>query len=129
VLGVLNLVLWGLFGGMIWALVAGTSEQRGIAKQFIQDLSDGKVAAAAAVCDPTLPKTSLEQASASMKKWGALKDVTTFGINANKQIGSGTQVVVAGAAVFGTSTQRSFTIEFAKQNGAWKIVKFDFPGP
>jgi hypothetical protein len=129
VLGVLNLVLWGLFGGVIWALVAGTAEQRGIAKQFVQDLSDGNIAAAAAVCDPTLPKASLEQASAAMKKWGPLKDVRTVGVNARTATGSGTQVMVAGGAVFGTSTQRSFTIEFAKQNGAWKIVKFDFPGP
>ncbi|MDB5319043.1 MAG: rane protein [Phycisphaerales bacterium] len=127
-LGLANLVLWGLLGGGILALISGTAEQRGMAKQFIQDLSDGKVAAAAAVCDPTLPKASLQQASAAMKTWGPLKDVTTFGINANKGMG-GTQVVVAGAAQFGASTQRSFTIEFAKQNGVWRITKFDFPGP
>jgi hypothetical protein len=130
VLGLANLALWGLLGSGIWALVAGTAEQRGIAKQFIQDLNDGKVAAAATVCDPqTVPKATLEQTSAAMKKWGSLKDVTMFGVNARTGTGTGTQVVVAGAAQFGTGTQRSFTIEFAKQNGVWKITKFDFPGP
>jgi hypothetical protein len=130
VLGLANLALWGMLGGGVWALMAGTAEQRGMAKQFVQDLSDGKIDAAAAVCDPqTVPKATLEQTSATMKKWGSLKDVTMFGVNARTATGTGTQVVVAGAAQFGSTTQRSFTIEFAKQNGAWKIVKYDFPGP
>jgi hypothetical protein len=125
VLGIVNLLIWLLFGGAIWAAVAGTSEQRAIAKTFVKDLSEGNVDAALAACHSTMPKASLESASKAMKAWGALKDTTTVGINANTGVG-GAQVVVSGAAVFANG-QKSFVIQFAKEGDKWKIVKFEFP--
>ena len=128
ILGIVNLIIWGLFGSGIWALVAGTSEQRTIAKQFIKDLSQGNVSAAAAVCHSTMPRSSLEQSSKAMQSWGTLNDVTTVGINANTGTAQGSQVLVTGVAQF-SNAQRQFSIEFAQEGGKWKIVKFQFPGP
>ena len=125
VLGLVNLILWGLFGGAILALIAGTGEQRVIAKTFIKDMSEGNITAAAAACHSTMPKASLESSSQAMKAWGALKDTTTVGINANAGDGN-SQVMVSGAAVF-TNAQKSFVIQFAKEGDKWKIVKFEFP--
>ena len=128
ILGIVNLIIWGLFGSGIWALVAGTSEQRTIAKQFIKDLSQGNVSAAAAACHSTMPRSQLDQASKAMQSWGTLNDVTTVGINANTNTTQGSQVLVTGVAQF-SNAQRQFNIEFAKEGDKWKIVKFQFPGP
>lgn len=128
ILGLANLLLWGLLGSGIWALISGTATQRTIAKQFIQDLSSGNINGAAAACHSTMPRSSLEQSSKAMQSWGALQDVTALGVNANTSTTTGSQVIVAGAATF-AKAQRSFTIEFIKENGAWKIRKFEFPGP
>jgi hypothetical protein len=128
VLGIVNLIVWAIFGGAIWAAVAGTSEHRAIAKQFIKDLSDGNVSAAAAVCSSNVPQSSLVKQSQAMKSWGQLQDVTTVGINANANAGQGTQVIVSGAAQF-SGGNRSFIIEFIQEGGKWKIRKFEFPGP
>ena len=105
-----------------------TAEQRTIAKQFIKDLSQGNVSAAAAACHSTMPRSQLDQASKAMQSWGTLNDVTTVGINANTNTTQGSQVLVTGVAQF-SNAQRQFNIEFAKEGDKWKIVKFQFPGP
>lgn len=129
ILGIVNLIIWGLFGSGIYALIAGTSEQRTIAKQFIKDLSQGNVSAAAAACHSTMPRSSLDQASKTMQSWGTLQDTTFVGVNANANAGQGTQVVVSGVAQFSNAPQRQVIIEFGKEGDKWKIVKFQFPGP
>ena len=128
VLGLVNLIVWAIFGGAIWAAIAGTSEHRTIAKQFINDLSQGNVSAAAAACHSTMPRSQLEQASKAMQSWGQLQDTTFVGVNANANAGQGTQVVVSGVAQF-SKAQRQVIIEFGKEGDKWKIVKFQFPGP
>jgi hypothetical protein len=128
ILGIVNLIIWGLFGSGIWALVAGTSEQRTIAKQFIKDLSEGNVSAATAACSSNVPQSLVAKQSQTMKSWGQLQDVTTVGINANANAGQGTQVIVSGGAQFSNGS-RSFIIEFVQEGGKWKIRKFEFPGP
>jgi hypothetical protein len=126
VLGLVNLAFWGLFGGGVWALVAGTSLQRDMAKTFIKDMSEGNVTAAAAACHSAMPKEALESSSAAMKAWGALKDVTTVGINANAAAGQDSQVVVTGVSEF-ANAKRQFQVYFVKEGDKWKIVKFEFP--
>jgi hypothetical protein len=129
VLGIVNILLWTLAGGAIWAgisaMISGTATQREIARTFIKDLSEGKVDAAAAACDPTMPRASLEKASQTMKSWGALKDTTTLGFNANAGTGTLPQIIVSGSAEFANTT-KSFVITMHKQNEQWKIIKFDF---
>jgi len=126
VLGIVNILGWGVSSGIGLAAYNATAEHRAIAKNFVKDLSEGNVTAAAAVCDSkTISKSSLEKSSQAMKAWETLTDTTTFGFSADSA-GQGTQVVVSGAAAF-SKAQKSFIIQFAKEGDKWKIVKFEFP--
>lgn len=131
VLGIFNILLWALAGGAIWAgvyaMISGTATQREIARTFIKDLSEGNVDAAAAACDPAaIKRPELLQESQTMKAWGALKDTTTLGFNANAGTGTLPQIVVSGSAEF-ANAHKSFIVTLHKQNDQWKIIKFEFP--
>lgn len=124
IIGFLGLIGWGIFGSTVGLLYLQTKPARVISKQFIADLSAGKVDAAAAACLPEMPRKSLEDSAATMKGWGTLTDTTLGSASMQKNVGSPTEVVVAGVAVFSGGMTKSVTIEMVKQGDTYKIRKF-----
>lgn len=126
VLGLLNIVLWVLFGGAAYQWWRGTEIQREAAKAFVQELTDGKVADAQKRCDPKYLKASdLQNISGQLRNLGTLQSVTVVGVEQNVNAGTGNRIVVAGGAQYATR-QVSIQIIFEKQGNDWKIVGYNF---
>jgi len=100
VLGIVNILVWALFGAGILALLTGTKEQRNVARQFFNDLAAGNVAAAQAKTTSNVTPQQLQSAVDTLKSYGQLKDVTLFGVEVNASAGSRTTTEVAGAMTF-----------------------------
>jgi hypothetical protein len=125
VLGLLGVVLWGLFGGGLYTMWRVTGPTRAEGRQFIQNLADGKVDAAYAQCTSDITKDEIEGLVKTIQPMGALKDVTSFSVQANAVNGQTTSEL-GGAATFDKGA-KPFTLSLIKQNGVWKIrgVQFD----
>ena len=101
VLGIVSIILWALFGTAILALVAGTKEQRNVARQFFNDLAAGNVAAAQANATSNVTSQQLQAAADTLKGYGQLQDITLLGVEVNAAAGSRTTTEVAGALTIG----------------------------
>jgi hypothetical protein len=120
-LGILSLGLWSLFGGSIYYFLQGTSQQRELTRQFVSNLSSGNIDAAEAQTDGSIPREELDSFSQQIKKWGAPKNTTIFGVSAQPG-----QTQVVGTAMFG-NTAKQFQAEVVKQSdGSYKIKSFHF---
>jgi hypothetical protein len=120
-LGILSLGVWSLFGGSIYYFLQGTSQQRELTRQFVSNLSSGNIEAAEAQTDGSITREELDNFSQQIKKWGAPKNTTIFGVSAQPG-----QTQVVGSAVFG-STAKGFQAEVTKQSdGTYKITSFHF---
>jgi hypothetical protein len=120
-LGILSIGIWSLFGSGIYYLIQGTSQQRELTRQFVNNLASGNVDAAEGQTDGTIPREELDTLSQRMKKWGPLKDTTIIGVSAQPG-----HTQVGGGAMFGT-TQKSFQAVVLKQSdGTYKITSFQF---
>ena len=124
VLGFLGLILWGLFGGGIMALMVGTKPIRDAGKQFLTVLSSGQTTEAAALCTSNITVADCDKLYASIKSLGPLKDVTAFGTNVQSAGGASTGVL--GGAVTFTNGAKPFAMELVKENGVWKVRKIEF---
>lgn len=124
-LGLLGVVLWGLFGGGLFTLWKVTGPVRAEGKQFIQYLADGNTEAAHAQCTSDISKEQVEALVTYVKPLGALKDVTSFSAQASDQNGAVT-AQMGGAATF-TNDTKPFAMSFEKVNGQWKVsgIQFD----
>lgn len=118
-LGLLGVVLWGLFGSAIFAIYKGTGPVRAEGKQFMQNLADGKVDAALAQCNSGVSRGQIENMVKTVQPLGALRDVTSFSMQANNN-NSQVTAELAGAATFDKG-QKPFALSFVKENGVWKI--------
>jgi hypothetical protein len=124
ILGLLSIVGWTGFGGLMgWAWVAG-GPSRAAAQTFVTDLSKGDVTSASAMCVPGTSKDSLQATSDQMKGWGALTNVRFFSFSANTSSGNSTRIVT-GAAIFATAP-KTVQVTFASQpDGSEKIKSWE----
>jgi hypothetical protein len=120
VLGLLSIVGWTGFGGIMgWEWVA-SEPSRAAAKAFVTDLSNGDVNSAAAMCVPWISKDSLQKTADKMKPWGLLTKTSFIGINSNNTC------VVTGSAMFANSphtVQLTFVVlpDGSEKVQSWQI--------
>lgn len=123
-LGLLGVVLWGLFGGGLFTLWKVTGPVRAEGKQFIQYLADGNVDAAKGQCTSDVSREEVQSLADYVKPFGALKDVTSFSAQANTANGAVT-AELGGAATFDKGA-KPFAMSFVKENGQWKVRHVQF---
>lgn len=121
ILGLLSMAGWGLMGGGIIALVKGTSQQRELTRQFVNNLATGNLDAAEAQTDGTMPREELDSLSQQMQKWGPLKDTTIIGVSAEPG-----KTQVGGSAQFGSSPKSFQAVVLKQPDGSYKISSFAF---
>lgn len=124
ILGLLSIVGWAGFGGLMgWGYMA-TAPNRAAAKTFVTDLSSGDITSASAMCVSGTSTESLQKTSDQLKPLGPLTSVHFFSFNVNSTNGNST-TVVAGNAIFGNSPQ-TVQVTFVKQpDGSEKIKTWD----
>jgi hypothetical protein len=125
ILGVLNLIGWGIFGAIAYYGYKQTGPIRQVAHSFVSDMAKGDVNAAAKHCHSTMAVADLKRASDQMKAWGAFKDVTYTQYNFNSTVGSA-RWELGGVAAFDKAT-KNVKIVLTQEAGQWKVVEFNFP--
>jgi hypothetical protein len=125
ILGLLGLAGWGLFGGGIFAMMAGSKPAANVAQQFTSDIAAGNVSAAQARCESTVTQEQLQSLADQFKSWGAFKDLTIPARAVDKQNGQ-TIWTLTGVASF-NSGAKTATYTIRKQSdGSYKITSADF---
>jgi hypothetical protein len=125
-LGLLSIVLWGVFGSGAYALYAYGKPARNTANQFARDLSAGDVQAAQSRCTPTVTREEIETAIKTMKPWGALKETTLPIFLMNKSTGSAETAEVGPVAIFQNAPNVAYFAHLVKENGQFKVDGFFF---
>jgi hypothetical protein len=123
ILGILGLLGWGAAGvGGGYAFVA-TRPQRAMAHDFVYDLANGQVDAAAAMCDAGVTHDQLQAASDGMKKWGGgqIISVTYTGLSTFNGVETAD---IAGMITVSGSTTHNFRVAIVNAGGTWKISSF-----
>ena len=123
VLGLLSVVLWGLFGGAGYAAFAYTRPAREAARQFAADLAAGNVDAAHARTTG-IAREDLAKAADTMKSWGAFQD-TTMPVAARTNVNGVDTAQVAGVATFAKAGNVPYAVRFIKQGGELKVAGFE----
>jgi hypothetical protein len=127
VLGLVSIVLWGLFGSGIYALMSGTGPARDQARAFITDLSKADVASAQSRCTKKVDRDEIQRVADHMKDWGALKGMTILGVNMSASTGQQTKTQVSGSVEF-DNLRKGFMATLVKEAEQWKIDSFSFEG-
>ena len=124
VLGLVSIVGWTGFGGLMeWAYIE-TKPTRMAAKTFVTDLSNGDITSANVLCVPGTSKESLQATSDQMKDWGTLGKVRFFSFIAKSSQSYSTRIV-SGAAQFANS-MHTVQITFVTQpDGSEKIKSWE----
>ena len=125
-LGLLSIVLWGVFGSGAYALYAYGKPARNAANQFARDLSAGNVQAAQSRCTSKVTREELETAVKTMKPWGALKETTLPIFLMDKSSGSAETAEVGPVAVFQNAPNVAYFAHLVKENGQFKVDGFFF---
>jgi hypothetical protein len=124
-LGLGGLLFWGLAGGGLMLEYSQDHEARPYAQQFLQDISNGKIDAAASSASG-LSQTELQDLyDEHFEKWGPLQRVDW----ANTMMDSDTPghsdlCAVKGDAHFQNSTQHVWMI-MEERGSTWKVTKFE----
>ena len=123
VLGIVSILLWALFGGALLQMWRGTAGQRDVARQFFNDIAAGNVAAAQAKATSNVTPEQIQAAVDEVKAYGALKDVTLFGVEGHAQTGARTTTEVAGALTF-DSKGVAVKATVVKEGDVYKVDDF-----
>jgi hypothetical protein len=124
VLGLVSIIGWTGFGGVMGWVYVETGPSRIAGKAFVTDLSNGDITSAAALCVPGTSKDSLQATSDQMKDWGALIKVRFFSFYANNSQGNSTRMAT-GAAQFANAV-KTVQITFVNQpDGSEKIKSWE----
>jgi hypothetical protein len=124
VLGLVSILGWTGFGGLMGWVYVETGPTRIAAKAFVTDLSNGDINSANTLCVPGTSKDSLQAASDQMKDWGALTKVRFFSFHVYSSQGF-TSRLVTGAAQFANS-MHTVQITFVTQaDGSEKIKSWE----
>ncbi len=125
VLGIVGLAGWGLFGGFLYVAYAKSVPARAIATQFATDLAAGNTNAAVAATGG-MTAQQLDAVSQQMKPWGGLTGTAFPGFNTRVNVDGTTTCELTGTATFATAGQKTYTVTLVKNNGVFKINKFNF---
>ena len=124
-LGVGGLIFWLAAGGGLILEYTQDHEARPYAQQFLQDLSTGKIDAAATSASG-LSQTELQDLyDEHFEKWGPLQRVEWANTMMDSDTpGHGDLCAVKGDAHFQNSTQHVWMI-MQNQGDRWKVMKFE----
>jgi len=125
ILGLISIILWALFGAGVVALLKGTEAQRAVARQFVNDLAAGDAAAARSRCTAEVSDESIQAALEKFKEWGAVTDITLFGVEMSAATGSTTTTEVAGAVSFAGKAV-TYTATLVRDGDSYRITSFKF---
>jgi hypothetical protein len=125
VLGAVGLLFWALAGGGLMMEYSQDHEARPYAQQFLQDISTGKLDAAAASVSG-MSQTELQDLyEEHFEKWGPLQRVEWSNTFMDTDTPAhGDHCAVKGDAHFQNSTQRVWLI-MKEQGSAWKVTQFE----
>ena len=124
IFGFMGLIGWTIFfafGGLaIWTAAKVTEKPRAVARQVVQDLSDGNLNGAMAGCSSTMDKEDMARVMRTMKHWGTLQDTTSnnFSVDSNG-------AVLKGKATFANTT-KNYEIHVSLENDDWKVMSLEF---
>ena len=125
ILGLLSIVLWGIFGGGAYAFYAYGKPAREASNQFLRDLSVANIEAAQAKSTSTLTRQQLQAAADKIKPWGVLQDTTLPVMAMNKTAGSETFEIGGWATFPNTQGQPvPYFVHMVKQGGEFKVDGF-----
>jgi hypothetical protein len=124
VLGIINLVAWSAIGGLVGTFWVMSAPERAVGRQFVTDLAQGNIDAAAAQTN-NIGKDQLKTQSAQIKAWGGTPQVTVLGANIQTFNGI-TTGDVRGMVTCGNGQVHSFLLRTSEQNGIWKVDSFNF---
>jgi hypothetical protein len=123
VLGILSILGWASFSGVIgWAYVI-SRPARTVATQFVQDLAAGNVTAAQASSMPGVTTAQLQATNQTMQSWGALQSVTFSSYFANSSAGGSTDVHLGGVAMFANGA-KAVMVHLVKQGTTYKVADY-----
>lgn len=125
VLGIVGMVGWGLFGGLMVSSYVASKPARAVANQFALDLSNGNINAAVAASSG-MTSEQLSGVAQQMQPWGALTDTTFMGFNTRFNLNSATICELNGTATFATGGQKVYTVTLIKQGQSFKVQSFNF---
>jgi hypothetical protein len=93
ILGLLNLVGWGVFGGIMGVAWKATGPDRATAVSFVQDLCTGNVVAAQGLCDPTVSPNLVQADATRALTFGTATNYIPFGFPSRAPGGNAASVV------------------------------------
>jgi hypothetical protein len=124
-LGIGGLLFWALAGGGLMLEYSQDHEARPYAQQFLQDLSTGKLDAAAASASGISQGELQDLYDQHFAQWGPLKRVDWANTFMDTDTPAhGDHCAVKGDAHFQNSTQHVWLI-MQEQGNAWKVAKFE----
>jgi hypothetical protein len=123
ILGLVSLMLWGLFGGGAFAMITLGKPARQAATQFVKDLAAGNIDAAHAQCTSNIQRQDLAKAAERVKSLGAVQDTSLPSISYSSVNGVST-TDVAGLATFANNNNVGYSARLVKQGGTFKVDGF-----
>ena len=124
-LGVGGLLFWGLAGGGLMLEYMQDHEARPYAQQFLQDLSNGKIDAAATSASGMSQAELQDLYDEHFERWGPLRRVEWANTALDSDTpGHGDQCAVKGDAHFQNATQHVWLI-LREEDKMWKVTKFE----
>ena len=121
ILGVLSLGGWTLFGGGVYRIVKGTSAERELAKQFINDVAAGNAEAALAQTDGSIARDDIQGLTQTVQSWGALNELRIVGLNY-----TGGRCEMKGLVRFGQTDKQFEMVLIEQGEDVWKVNGLHF---
>lgn len=122
VLGAISIIAWLSIGGIFGYGYVEMKPAGAVARQFLQDLDSGTLAAATAHSTGFTPaqlQTNMQQ----MHALGKLQSVSFSSFYVNAQAQGGTVLQLSGVATFDTGS-RACIFNMVKQQGVYKVAAF-----
>lgn len=118
VLGLVNLVGWSVYAGIIAQISA---PGRNVAHRFVDDLNAGKMTAAQRECDG-IGEARLQAAANQLKDWGGAKSAAVLYIDSDTA--NGVTIGSVRGTIRTSRGDHSFELRTVGQDAAWKISEF-----
>lgn len=123
-LGIISVLFWVTCGGFSSLLFVQSGPARGVARQYIQDLSANNLAAAQTNAASNVSAPQLQQQRDQLAQWGNLSNVRFVGMHYNT-INGVSQWRLTGIATFASGTH-AFDASLVQQGGQWKVERLQF---
>ena len=126
VMGVIGLGIWLVFGAFLYIVFQMISveltEVRSVSHQFVQDLSEGKIDAAASHAGQSLDRKELEKSSAAMKDLGPFNEI--IGEPGFIPEGNTFRWEIKGRAVF-NKADKPIAMRLVKGGSTYRVESFE----